>query len=77
MTIGKMMFAKGTTPQDILDTIDASVVAYMGKKRELDEMAMRTLLHNDQELMESYMRKIERAVWAMIGAGVPAKFFGK
>lgn len=77
MKQGKLVLAQSATREEVLDTIDNSVVGYMQKKRGLDEAGMRKLINTDGEIFESYMCKVERAIWAFIGAGVPAAFFGK
>lgn len=73
----QIVLKPGTTGPDLLDTIDVAVVEYMRGKRGLDEKQMRNLLLADVTVCASYNRKIERSVWAAIGAGVPAKLFGK
>lgn len=66
-----------TVREDVLDAFDVAVITYMAGRRQLDEMAMRTLVLVDVEVRASYSRKIERGVRNMIRDGVPAKFFGR
>lgn len=73
----KIVFKKGVTAPDILDAFDTSVVAYMMGRRSIDETAMRQLIHDDQEVRASYLRKVERLVKHAIHDGVPAAFFGR
>lgn len=73
----KLTLKKGTTVHDLLDTLEADTIKYMAGRRQIDEQAMRKLIDKDEETRASYRRKNARAVQAMIGAGVPAKVFGK
>lgn len=73
----KLTLKKGQTAQDLLDTIEAGTIKYMMTKRGIDEQAMRKLIDKDEETRASYRRKNARAVSAIIGAGMPAKVFGK
>jgi hypothetical protein len=73
----KLQLAPGTTREDVLDKIEESVVNYMKTKRGLDEDGMRKLLHEDKEVLASYLRKIERLVRGFIEDGIPPAFFGR
>ncbi len=73
----KIVVVKGTTAPDVLDTLEGATVEYMRTKRNIDEAAMRKLIHEDADIRASYSRKIERMVRMLIIDGIPAKFFGR
>lgn len=68
---------KGAVREDVLDTLEGTVVKYMANTRSLDEAGIRKLLLADPEVRASYLRKIERLVQCLILDGVPAAFFGR
>lgn len=73
----KLALKKGVTREDVLDGIDATVITYMMGRRSIGEAAMRKLIHEHQEIRDSYFRKIERIVARLIDDGIPAAFFGR
>ncbi len=71
----KYQLKPGVCIADVLDGIEASVVKYMMGKRSIDEKAMRDLIHTDEEVRASYLRKNQRSVRAAIASGVDRKLF--